>query len=68
MGVGEVRIRGLESGLYLAMNTKGKLYAEPDDTNDATVFLESSNGYYLNYLSKKYAHFGWHVGITKAEH
>jgi fibroblast growth factor 1 len=25
----------------------------------------SSGGYYLNYLSKKYAHLGWYVGITK---
>ena len=24
-----------------------------------------SGGYYLNYLSKKYAHMGWYVGITK---
>ena len=33
--------------------------------NDATIFLESSNGYYLNYLSQKYAHMGWYVGLTK---
>lgn len=66
IGVGEVKIQGLESGLYLAMNAKGSLYAEPDDSNEATIFLESSNGYYLHYLSKKYAHLGWYVGITKA--
>jgi len=66
LGVGEVRVQGLESGLYLAMNSKGNMYAEPDDTNEATIFLESSSGgYYLNYLSKKYAHLGWYVGITK---
>lgn len=65
VGVGEVKIQGLESGLFLAMNPKGNLYAETDDSNEATIFLESSNGYYLNYLSKKYAHMGWHVGITQ---
>ena len=65
VGVGEVKIQGLESGLFLAMNPKGNLYAETDDSNEATIFLESSNGYYLNYLSKKYAHMGWHVGVTK---
>lgn len=65
VGVGEVKIQGLESGLFLAMNPKGNLYAETDDSNEATIFLETSNGYYLNYLSKKYAHMGWHVGVTK---
>ena len=83
VGVGEVKIQGLESGLYLAMNSKGQLYAEEvkysfkrpfhflnlmifqDETNEATVFIESSNGHYLIYLSKKFAHHGWYVGITK---
>ena len=65
VGVGEVKIQGVESGLYLAMNSKGQLYAEDDETNDGTIFLESSNGYYLNYLSQKYAHMGWYVGLTK---
>jgi fibroblast growth factor 1 len=65
VGVGEVKIQGLESGLFLAMNSKGQLYAEEDESNDATIFLESSNGHYLNYLSQKYAHFGWYVGVTK---
>ena len=89
VGVGEVKIQGLESSLYLAMNSKGsnfcnvplrlpkyqkrirrknlqgRLYAEDDESNDATIFLETSNGYYLNYLSKKYAHLGWYIGLTK---
>ena len=65
VGVGEVKIQGVESGLYLAMNSKGQLYAEDDESNDGTIFLESSNGYYLNYLSQKYAHMGWYVGLTK---
>ena len=65
VGVGEVRIQGVESGLYLAMSPKGKLFASDSMSDDATVFYERSTGFYLTYLSKKYAHMGWHVGITQ---
>ena len=44
MGVGEVKIQGVESRLYLAMNSKGQLYAEDDESNDATIFLGMSIG------------------------
>lgn len=65
VGVGEVKIKSIESGFYLAMNNRGQLYAEEDEANDATVFLENVHGHYLTYMSKKFAHFGWYVGITK---
>ena len=56
----------IENTFWYYSTFKGNMYAEPDDTNEATIFLESSSGgYYLNYLSKKYAHLGWYVGITK---
>ena len=48
--VGEVRIKGLETGLYLAMDSDGKLYPEPDPKNESTVFIESAEGHYLTYL------------------
>ena len=48
--VGEVRIKGLETGLYLAMDAEGRLYPEPDPKNESTVFIESAEGHYLTYL------------------
>ena len=48
--MGEVRIKGLETGLYVAMDTEGRLYPEPDPKNESTVFIESAEGHYLTYL------------------
>ena len=48
--IGEVRIKGLETGLYLAMDSEGRLYPEPDPKNESTVFIESAEGHYLTYL------------------
>ena len=39
--VGEVRIKGLESGLYLGMDSKGRLYTESDPENESTIFIET---------------------------
>ena len=48
--VGEVRIKGLETGLYLGMDSEGRLYTEPDPKNESTIFIESAEGHYLTYL------------------
>ena len=48
--VGEVRIKGLETGLYLGMDAEGRLYTESDCNNESTVFIESAEGHYLTYL------------------
>jgi hypothetical protein len=63
---GEVRIRGIETNLYLAMNQKGRLYGEVNGKDEATVFVEYSYGQYNLYLSRKWAHVGWYVGIKKS--
>ncbi|KAK7595279.1 hypothetical protein V9T40_013104 [Parthenolecanium corni] len=65
-GIGEIRIRGVEANLYLAMNAKGSLYGEEDPRDYATVFVEGTYGQYNTYLSQKYAHRGWYVGIKKS--
>ena len=37
---GAFRIRGIEADLYLAMDSKGRLYGEADRTDGATIFAE----------------------------
>ena len=39
---GAYRIRGVEANLYLAMDTKGRLYGESDRSEGGTVFAEHS--------------------------
>ncbi|RZC32117.1 FGF domain containing protein [Asbolus verrucosus] len=63
---GHVRIKGLLSNLYVAMDKKGRLYGEPDMMEAATIFIESFQGSYNTYLSLKYAHLGWYIGIKKS--
>ena len=39
---GAFRIRGIVADLYLAMDSKGRLYGESDRTDGATIFAEHS--------------------------
>ena len=50
--VGEIRVRGVETDLFLAMNSKGKLVGITDGTDESTVFVERRLGPYLAYLSR----------------
>lgn len=65
---GEVRIRGVEANLYLAMNDRGRLYAKADRSADDNIFLEKYDfdSHYNNYISKKHADKNWYVGIKKS--
>jgi hypothetical protein len=63
---GHVRIKGLLTNLYVAMDKKGRLYGEPDMMEDSTIFIESFQGSYNTYLSLKHAHLGWYLGIKKS--
>ncbi len=55
--VGEVRIRGVETGLFLAMDSSGRLYGEEDPSNNNTVFVEKQHDHYLTYL--RYSIYPW---------
>ena len=48
----EIRIRGVETDLFLSMNAKGKLVGILDGTDESTVFVERTLGPYLAYLSR----------------
>ncbi|XP_066952611.1 LOW QUALITY PROTEIN: fibroblast growth factor 1-like [Macrobrachium rosenbergii] len=64
---GEVQVRGVnDSEALLAMSPKGKLYGEPNELKENTVWVETLSGAFYNYLSKKYAHMGWYLGIKKS--
>jgi fibroblast growth factor 1 len=63
---GHVRIKGLLTNLYVAMDKKERLYGEPDMMEDSTIFIESFQGSYNTYLSLKHAHLGWYLGIKKS--
>ena len=50
VGIGEVRVRGVETGLYLSMGSDGKVRSEDNTDSEETVFIESVRGPYLTYL------------------
>ena len=50
VGVGEVRIRSVETGLFLSMGSDGKVRAESSADSEETVFIENVSGPYLTYL------------------
>jgi len=64
--VGTVRVRGVETNLFLAMNYKGELFGSKDRNDSSTVFIEETSGDSSTYLSLKWAHKGWYVGIKKS--
>ncbi|KAK9888100.1 hypothetical protein WA026_000375 [Henosepilachna vigintioctopunctata] len=63
---GHVRIRGIATNTFVGMDKKGRLYSEVDVNEENTVFIESLQGSYNVYLSRKYAHLGWYIGIKKS--
>ena len=48
------------------MDCRGRLYGEPDIMEEGTVFIENFQGSYNTYLSRKYSHLGWYLGIKKS--
>ncbi|KFM81418.1 putative fibroblast growth factor 1, partial [Stegodyphus mimosarum] len=61
---GEVQIKGKSSKFYLAMNEKGKVYAESDQNSENTWFKELYSEGWNNYVwlgNNK----DWYLGIKK---
>lgn len=63
---GHVRIQGILTKLFVAMDGRGRLYGEPNMSEEGTVFIESFQGSYNSYLSRKFSHMGWYLGIKKS--
>lgn len=64
--IGEVRIRGVETGLYVCMDAEGNVYAKKDRLAEDGIFYEIYEGGYNNYLSKLNKEKGWYLGIKKS--
>ena len=56
VSVGVVQIRGVETGLFLAMGPEGNLYARRSARHRDTVFVEDKSGPYLTYLRYSHKH------------
>lgn len=39
---------------------------QPNELKENTVWVETLSGAFYNYLSKKYAHLGWYLGLKKS--
>lgn len=63
--VGEVRIRGVETGLYVCMDAEGRVYAK-DRMDEEGIFYEMYEGGYNLYLSKLNKDKAWYLGIKKS--
>lgn len=63
---GHVRIQGILTKLFVSMDGRGRLYGEPNMMEEGTVFIENFQGSYNTYLSRKYSHLGWYLGIKKS--
>jgi len=65
---GTVRLRGVETGLYLAMDNRGWLHASEQVEDLSTVFIEraAGRGESSTFLSASQAHKGWKVGIRRS--
>ncbi|XP_064471221.1 fibroblast growth factor 1-like [Ornithodoros turicata] len=66
--IGEVRIKGVETGLYICMDEQGNVYAKGDRLADDSIFHEMYEGGYNSYLNKQHKDKGWYLGLKKSGH
>lgn len=62
---GDVRMRCLANGLYVAMRRSGRAYAEQDPLSPNTVFVEALVGSYNCYLSRRWGHLGYYLAVRR---
>nr|CAI5854495.1 unnamed protein product [Callosobruchus analis] len=64
---GKVRGNSDENDLhtYLEISSAG-FPGQVESTSDAIIFIESFRNQYNTYLSRKYAHLGWYIGLKKS--
>lgn len=63
---GEVRIKGKSAQMYVAMNERGRIYAEADPESPNTVFIEKYEDGWNYYVSKVHEDKVWFLGIKKS--
>uniref|UniRef100_A0A3B4AWI2 Fibroblast growth factor n=1 Tax=Periophthalmus magnuspinnatus TaxID=409849 RepID=A0A3B4AWI2_9GOBI len=63
--IGVVVIFGQEAGLYLAMNSDGRLYSCPTVHEECHFLEKLEENHYNTYRSKKYKDMNWFVGLKK---
>ncbi|XP_077563636.1 fibroblast growth factor branchless isoform X4 [Haemaphysalis longicornis] len=63
--IGQVRIRSVETRLYVSMDAEGRVYAK-NRMDEEGIFYEMYEGGYNLYLSKLNKDKGWYLGIKKS--
>ncbi|XP_078509190.1 fibroblast growth factor 1 [Lissotriton helveticus] len=63
--VGEVYIKSLETGQYLAMDSNGRLYASQSPSEECLFLERLEENNYNTYKSKMHADKDWFVAIKK---
>jgi hypothetical protein len=66
---GQIRIKGVVTGLYVTMTPKGRVHGQPLPSNRGTVWIETplgSGSAYLSLLSLDYAHHGYYLGLKRS--
>lgn len=63
--IGQVRIRSVETRLYVSMDAEGRVYAK-SRMDEEGIFFEMYEGGYNLYLSKLNKDKGWYLGIKKS--
>ncbi|XP_020783484.1 putative fibroblast growth factor 1 [Boleophthalmus pectinirostris] len=63
--IGVVVIFGKEAGMYLAMNSEGRLYSCPTVSEECHFLEKLEENHYNTYQSKKFKEMNWYVGLKK---